>query len=964
MPTQPISDLPPQRFFSLRWRLVLVLALLTVFISAFLAWISYQHLLGQYQAARKTVRETAIYQINGLLGHQHQHLKRIAAVAPALAATHDIPTPREMGTFRQHWNETWSALQFDIGLEEAWLFDATAQPLAHWSSDNAVLDLSEQWQAALQKSIREETPLSFIACAPVCRMVALAPTLSHQKVSGVLAVGASLADTVLAFRTISSADIILLADMPANGRQSASQPWVKWGVRVEAASTPDSSLAVLSHAARLHDPRTIPATGQLVDQGGKTWQLLPLALRQENRIPGVHLLMVEDVTRGLAEVRATAWRGVLMVLFGSALTLALLYALLAQPLGRMLRTVNALPLLGLGAFAQFRSTVATRGHIKWHDEVDVLNNAAISLSHRLQGLEQDVSERTHALQRSLGQVLREKAFAASLLDHAQAVIIVSNSDGNILTVNRYGTTLMGLTENELRNQPLADSVPLHGAGAEAHEQLQQVLASTLNEFRHESELTGADGNPHTVSWVHTRLQGSAGEEGLLLSMGVDITERIQNESKLAYLADHDPLTGCFNRRRFQAELEHMQETAKRHSLQGALLYLDLDHFKNINDTRGHQAGDTLLLRVVGELHKVLRNVDILGRMGGDEFAIATLDSSRAGALGVAQRINAQLGNIGLEDLGVNQRTSASIGIAYFSNEDISVPELMTQADIAMYQAKQRQRGSWHVFSQSENVREQLLDSMTWEKRIEHGMAEDKFELYLQPVMGLADNTVQHYEALIRLRLDDGELALPELFMGVAELSGLIRGLDNWIMQKTLRLLASLPEQYQQTVFAINLSGANIGNTTLLNALRQTILVSHIDPRRIIFEITETAAIADFATAQKFIHAVKDLGCAFSVDDFGSGFASFYYLKHLPVDYIKIDGSFIHNLTEKPDDQIFVRAMVELARGYGKKIVAEHVEDAATLELLRTFGVDYVQGYHVGQPAPFSRFFDQAARGIG
>lgn len=903
-------------------------------------------------------RETAIYQVNGLLSQQHQHLKRIATIAPALAFHHDIPTSPELDNFQRHWNETWSALQFDMGLEEAWFFDAGAQPLAHWSSDNAMLDLSEQWQTALQKSIREETPLSFIACAPVCRMVALVPTLSHQKVSGVLAVGASLADTVLAFRTISNADIILLTDMPAHGRQSASQPWVKWGVRVEAASTPATSLAVLSHAAKLYDPRAMPPTGQLIEQGEKTWQLFPLALRQENQIPSAHLLMVEDVTEGLAAVRATAWRGVLMVLFGSTLTLALLYALLARPLGRMLRTVNALPLLGVGSFEQFRNTIALRTQIRWHDEVDALDSTAISLSHRLQDLEQDVAAHTHALEHTLNQVSSEKAFVASLLDHTQAIILVSDSTGNILTINRYGTALLGLTEDELRNQPLTEAAPLHSSNTETLAQWQQLLASTLNEFRHESELTDTSGTPRTISWIHTRLQGSAGEDGLLLSMGVDITERIQNESKLAYLADHDPLTGCYNRRRFQAELERMQETAKRHDLQGALLYLDLDHFKNINDTRGHQAGDTLLLRVVGELRKVLRNVDILGRMGGDEFAIATLDSSRAGALGVAQRINAQLTSIGLEDLGVSQRVSASIGITYFSTEDIGIPELMAQADIAMYQVKQGQRGTWHVFSPTENVREQILDSMSWEKQIQEGLLDDRFELHLQPVMALPDNTTQHYEVLVRLRQDDGELALPSQFLGVAEQSGLIRGLDIWVMQKALRLLAGLPPQYQHIVLSINLSGINMGSSLLLNALRQSILVTRIDPGRIIFEVTETSAIADFSAAQKFIHSVKELGCAFSLDDFGSGFSSFHYLKHLAVDFIKIDGSFIRNLPEKPDDQIFVRAMVELARGYGKKVVAEHVEDAATLELLRKFGVDYAQGFHIGHPAPFRSFFDE------
>lgn len=524
--------------------------------------------------------------------------------------------------------------------------------------------------------------------------------------------------------------------------------------------------------------------------------------------------------------------------------------------------------------------------------------------------------------------------------------------GKVLTVNRYGKVLAGYDEDFLLGTELIGSPLLQPDQEDLQQRYLNLLDTQQKHLRHEATLQCADGEQREISWIHTRLEGQEKGQSALLSVGLDITERKHNEAKMAFLADHDPLTGCFNRRRFSSELERMLDTATRYSLKGALLYLDLDRFKYVNDTSGHQAGDNLLLLVTDELRKVLRASDLIGRLGGDEFAIAMLDADEAGAVATAERINQRLAGIALPGEDINRRVSASIGIALFPDAGASSGnDLLINADLAMYQAKDNGRVGWHVFSPLERAKERLREWMTWEEQIKRGMAENRFVLFFQPVMRISDGNVSRYEVLLRLRMEDGRLASPGQFLDVAERSGLIRDLDRWVVRNSLQRLGPIRLTHPDISLSVNLSALSIGDSKLLEDFATFFSDTGADPRQVVFEITETAAVADFSQARQFVNEIKALGSSFALDDFGSGFASFYYLKQFPVDFVKIDGTFIRNLPDSVDDQIFVRAMVDIARAYGKKTVAEFVENEAILELLRKYGVDYAQGYHIGMPSP-------------
>ncbi len=282
---------------------------------------------------------------------------------------------------------------------------------------------------------------------------------------------------------------------------------------------------------------------------------------------------------------------------------------------------------------------------------------------------------------------------------------------------------------------------------------------------------------------------------------------------------------------------------------------------------------------------------------------------------------------------------------------MDVKQLLANADIAMYEVKSKGGAGWHLYSDGEGVQEKMQSRLHWKEMINRSLGDRGFIVHYQPILDIRARQVSHYEALVRMRAEDGLPIPPGKFMEVAESSGLIRDIDRYVIQEVFGKMLGLFAVGKYYKFSINLSGASINDPRLLSFISNELSRSALLPSHVVFEITETAAVSDFSKARAFMNAVRELGCAFSLDDFGVGFSSFNYVKQLPVDYVKIDGSFVRTLVDSPDDQVFVRALAEVARGFGKKTVAEFVEDERALNMLRTFGVDYAQGYFIGKPGP-------------
>ncbi len=434
----------------------------------------------------------------------------------------------------------------------------------------------------------------------------------------------------------------------------------------------------------------------------------------------------------------------------------------------------------------------------------------------------------------------------------------------------------------------------------------------------------------------------------------DISERKFAEEALSYQATHDSLTKLINRGEFERRVERVLKTAHASQDEHALCYMDLDQFKVVNDTCGHIAGDALLRQLGHVLSGTVRKRDTLARLGGDEFGVLMEHCTLEQAHRVADEMRAVVTEFRFAWEEQVFRVGVSIGLVPITETSESVAAILSAADSACYIAKDEGRNRVHVYHPDDSDLARRHGEMQWVTRIHRALEEDRFELWSQPIVPVAygADEGEHFEVLLRLVDEQGETVPPGAFLPAAERYGLSTELDRWVVGAALKYLEHSPERLQGLhLCSINLSGTSLADEKFLAFVKEQLAQSRVPAQKLCFEITETAAIANLSRAITFMTTLKEQGCKFALDDFGSGLSSFAYLKTLPVDYLKIDGSFVRNIVDHEVDLAMVRSINDVGRVMGKATVAEFVEDDAILEKLREIGVDYAQGYGLGRPVP-------------
>jgi diguanylate cyclase (GGDEF)-like protein/PAS domain S-box-containing protein len=570
----------------------------------------------------------------------------------------------------------------------------------------------------------------------------------------------------------------------------------------------------------------------------------------------------------------------------------------------------------------------------------LMGQLLLSMSGERAKIEAVVRERTRRLR-------DREARLQAILDHAADAILTIGMAGELVSANAAASVLFGHELAELEKMTLCQLLRL--AENETPGQLLQRLAGQA-----EAELTGLHRDGRSLPLLLAVSLVDASDEHFYVGILHDLSEQRRSQQRIYELAHHDPLTGLANRFTLNTRLEQLLALSARNQSAVAVMFIDLDHFKKVNDTHGHQIGDSLLIEVAQRLKHVVRDADTIARQGGDEFIVVLGGNVVLGSVQlIAKRILTSLGapyQVGK----LNLHTGASIGVAMFPDDSQDVTTLLLHADTAMYAAKNLGRNNFQFFSEEMNraSRERLL----LENRLWLALEQQEFELWLQPQISLADGNVIGAEALLRWQHPELGLVPPDRFIPIAEDSGLMLPLGEWVLQRGIEILARWRDVgLPHLRIALNLSARQCHYDDLLPAIDRLLACHGIATAQLELEVTESAAMHDPEATASLLYQLRSRGIKLAIDDFGTGYSSLSYLKLFALDRLKIDRSFVKDIETDPNDAVIVSATVALAHSLGLEVIAEGVETEAQAQFLRANGCDEAQGYWYGRPMPLAQF---------
>jgi diguanylate cyclase (GGDEF)-like protein/PAS domain S-box-containing protein len=604
--------------------------------------------------------------------------------------------------------------------------------------------------------------------------------------------------------------------------------------------------------------------------------------------------------------------------------------------------------------------------VEGHDELATLtktfNSMRRSVQDKTDALEKARQELEERVARRTEQLSMSRDFAETTLNSIGDAVITTSAYETITMMNPVAERLTGWRFEEARGESLSKVFQV------IHEDTQDpvecpvsrcMLTGEVILLESESNLICRDGSQIAIDDSAAPIHGKDGHVAGAILVFRDVTHERRLQRKLSYQATHDTLTGLVNRYEFEMRMENALMFARNEQRSHSVAFLDLDQFKVVNDTCGHAAGDELLRQLSRQLAEPIRAHDTLARLGGDEFAILLEDCDIDNAARVCEKIRQDIEDFrfGWDDHSFE--VGVSIGLVGMDQHSSSVADVLSSADAACYSAKEAGRNRVHVSRTIDDETNGQRSEMRWVSRITEALDENRLVLFVQPIEPLVIDAEpeSHCEVLVRMLDRDGSLILPGAFLPAAERYNLIQSIDRYVVAKVCEAYHSkffgdfLP--HQQTI-AINLSGQSLGDKKTLQFIKSNLQAYKVPPEIICFEITETAAINNMGQALDFIRALKEIGCSFALDDFGSGLSSYGYLQNIPVDYIKIDGRFVKDIVDNPIDAAMVASINEIAHLMGKKTIAEFVENTEIADKLRDIGVDFVQGWGIGKPVPIEK----------
>lgn len=933
-----------KRFVSLKWKFALGFGVILISLFSLYSYFAYREAEQNFARSRTVAQDNQINLARALTEESFFVLERFVE---SVVMMHNRPqlktsivddlivarssekanTEQKMHLIVQLFDEHWLNWQMIWGLENATLYNQQGVVIKRWGKE--ILENSE----LVPRVLSQEQPEYEVVCLQECFQQLVTPILSDSDMVGAVSISLSLSDTLLNYQNAIHSDLGV--------------------INTEEAKTFSAVTHFLRNSALWEDVRSTYELKSLMQQAlnfkkdHQYYEIRAFSVGKELSAP--YYVIINDVTeekkrldRKFMSLGVTGFIGLLSAIF-------LLILNIHFALARVSQLSRALPLLVQYQYQLFRKKIHSPRKHFFIDELEQFSQTAIHVGTQLESLQDNAQKSTDLLLKKTSELQKERDFSTQLIDTAPIIILTQNAQGEVLSINQEGLRELHLQTADIIGKAFSNLIPEN-----EREHIQKLSKLRAQNKHQEVSFSGrlsviSKGDVY-IDWVHTTFrERNSDQEAVILSLGVDVTEKHLADKQLLEMATQDQLTGLYNRRHFQERLDNMLAAAERYNQKVALFYLDLDQFKVINDTYGHQAGDELLQAITNILKELTRESDLLSRIGGDEFALVIPAATQKG---IQQLANKLLQALKMFDYRVNEQAhpvSFSIGVAIYPDHGKSQQELLANADLAMYHAKKTGRSRYHIYSPTFEYQAILTEQLRWKQIIEQAIEESKFVLFYQPILDIKNKKISHYECLLRLEKEDESILMPGDFICHAEETGIIDQLDRLVLRLAIKQHLAFQKLGRDVRLAINLSGHSMNNVDILPYIEELISQPGVKPELIIFEITETSAVSNFISAKLLINNLNALGCHFALDDFGVGFSSFYYLRSLPVDYVKIDGAFVKQMDINEEDRIFVKVLTEISQAFGKQIIAEFVENKEILNLLEQLGVDYAQGYYISKP---------------
>lgn len=926
-------------FISLKWKAVVFSSVILTLISA--AWMgqSVYNTVLNYKTELQQAHQSHQQILNQMVADdflKFSQFSKLISEKPEIrqfySAAQDFSMPEFLGG-------QWASLKASVDLDYVAILSAEGVMLGEAYNKNIAPDLASLHEAFSQYESLEarQAPHAFIYCQALCMQFSWEPFVFSNGAHGVIALGRNMADLAVRYNAALSSDIAILIqtnNLPAEDNRALPA----WGHIIWASSRFPDELLVLNNYSLEHSLSSLGDL-ELFEFSGERYLFSPLHLQVSNQF-GHSALFVDIVneTENRKDFMGAIWVSIWAGLLGLALSELALVFLILGPIKRLANVAEALNLLPKHRYKE-AARVVGRNKAYVRDELTQLEDNTIFVSNQLEVLYGKIQDTHNDLSKKVHSLSKSRAFLTRLLDNPSVFVLTQTKDFDVIlsnlkfknTIKDAGNSFLDLFSNKRTKDEFikeAKALTLNTGKAYQHE----VIMRTYNE------------RTLLVSWSHTLVEDEHGGE-ILVSVGMDNTEHKKDEVKLKWLANNDSLTKIGNRRSFMRDLQDLLENYS----QGAVLIIDVNRFKQINDIYGHMAGDDVLIDIAQVLKKYALPVGSISRLSGDEFTVVLPEIS-VGDLGefLTTLSMGLQGSVVLKTQRVVEY-SVSIGAALFPDDGDSYQTLLAHADMAMYKAKKTGQSQWHIFNESDDNSEELKRDYYLSELIKSALANNLFQLVFQPILSINEGRVQHYETLLRLNDELGNQVSPAEFIPVSENLGLIRDIDNWVLEHALARLSEELEFQPELIFSINVSAPSLQMNEYAMVFVDAIKKYNVGAKHIIIELTETAHIENFKQVLENLTILTNEGVTIALDDFGVGFSSFSYLKQLPLRYVKLDGSYIRDLKDHPDNQAFVKSISEMVTAFGMRTIAEFVEDEATLDMLKTLGVYYAQGYYIGRP---------------